>query len=217
LTPLNEQLKTLKTEIKNFVCGSLNVSKENFTANIESGGLGFPDLDEFIYALQCGWIKKCIGNTIENWRFDLNLTTNYNPVTFSQFDSWSGDQQLALGLSVSYETFKVCYYLINDNFLVSEFFGNPLLQTQNNLRWDTGQIPPPNDNNWQQRKKILMSDKFTDTGTVKSREELSVVFSCNLPVDTYQSLKRAIELSKQKANKKKFWHLNSVPLTLKIF
>jgi hypothetical protein len=153
ITPSRDQLKTMTNDIKKFVCGSLNVSNENFTAELPAGGIGFPDLAEFICALQCGWLKKCIGSTVDNWRWDLNVSTNFNPTIFSQFDNWSEVNQLALNLSVSYETFKVCFLLINDNFKHSELYGNPLLQTRDNLRWDTSLIPLPNDNDMHKRKK----------------------------------------------------------------
>jgi hypothetical protein len=116
ITPNNDNLNTLKTVIKNFVCGTLSVSSANFSAGIKEGGLGFPDIEEFICGLQISWLKKCIGSRIDTWRYSVNKCTYNNPMLFSQFDQWAIDSNLALGLAASLDSCKVSFYMINNNF-----------------------------------------------------------------------------------------------------
>jgi hypothetical protein len=115
ITPSEENLSEMKKIIKNFVCGTLNVSSSNFSTGVKEGGLGFPDIEEFICSLQISWIKKCISNTINVWRYDVNKNTSNNPLLISQFDEWPISSDLALGLATSLDSLKVCFYHINNN------------------------------------------------------------------------------------------------------
>jgi hypothetical protein len=109
ITPSEGNLSEMKNLIKNFACGTLNISTANFTTGIKEGGLGFPDIEEFICSLQIGWIKKCIGNTIDVWRYDVNKSTGNNPLLISQFDEWPTNSDLALGIATSLHSLKVCF------------------------------------------------------------------------------------------------------------
>jgi hypothetical protein len=204
LTQSDENLSEIKTLIKGFVCGTLNISSSNFSNGVKEGGLGFPDIEEFICGLQIGWIKKCIGSTIDVWRYDVNKSTCNNPMLISQFDEWTISNDLVPGLATSLDSCKVCFYHINNNFLSSEIYGNPLLCVNNgNLRFDINLIPPPTNLNWQHRKNCRINDLLDYTGNFSQKISIERTLQSNLTDETFNSLKTAITSSIQRVNKKK--------------
>jgi hypothetical protein len=46
---------------------------------VDEGGLGLFDLSDFISALQCSWIKRCVQSINDNWRYRIALYGNGNP------------------------------------------------------------------------------------------------------------------------------------------
>jgi hypothetical protein len=54
--PDPEQLKRLTQAINNFIKGNLNLSKDDICLNVDRGGLGMIDVEEFLCGLQCSWI-----------------------------------------------------------------------------------------------------------------------------------------------------------------
>jgi hypothetical protein len=145
LSPAAEQLKRMSATITNFVTGGFRISKDDLFLHSGKGGLGLIDLEEFLCGLQSTWIKKCIGNNIDNWRFDINLDTINNPVNFSQFGKLATETQLYSNWSSAWESTKVCFFQLNDNFLISNLYGNPLLINNRHakLRFDLWIVPPP--------------------------------------------------------------------------
>jgi hypothetical protein len=65
------------------------------------------NLTDFIAALQCSWIKRCHGNIIDNWRFQL-LTTSNGTVTNIVNDTYSRNAlgRVLQNILVSYDRFK---------------------------------------------------------------------------------------------------------------
>jgi hypothetical protein len=185
-------------------CGTLNISTANFTTGIKEGGLGFPDVEEFICSLQIGSIKKCIGNTIDVWRYDVNKSTGNNPLLISQFDEWPINSDLALGIVTSLDSLKVCFYHINNNFLNSELYGNPLLRVNNgNLRFDINLIPPPRNLDWQHRKNCRLHELLDGTGNFDPKISVERTLNCNLTDEVFNNLKAAVISSIKRVNKKK--------------
>jgi hypothetical protein len=58
ISPNKEQLSTLKAIISDFVKGRLNVARDKITLDGKYGGLGMIELDDFITAQQCCWLKR---------------------------------------------------------------------------------------------------------------------------------------------------------------
>jgi hypothetical protein len=218
-TPTEIQIATINTLIKDFVCGTLNISKNNFTMCAKKGGLGMIDIDEFLCSLKCTWVKRCINSKIDNWHLDLNIATHNNPTTFSQFDEWTTSSSWAEGISISLESLTVCFSLLNDNFLHSSLSGNPLLI--NDLRakqkFNLGLIPVPNNNSWVKRRSLIISDLLDFEGNVLPVNLASNVLECNLDGEQYNLLKKAITDSKTWCERKKIQIDGIVSSTLATF
>jgi hypothetical protein len=58
ISPNKEQFSTLKAIISDFVKGRLNVARDKITLDGKYGGLGMIELDDFITAQQCCWLKR---------------------------------------------------------------------------------------------------------------------------------------------------------------
>jgi hypothetical protein len=163
------------------------------------------DIEEFLCSLKCTWVKKCLDNKIDNWRLDLNIATHNNPTTFSQFDEWTTSSSWAEGISISLESLKVCFSLLNDNFLHSSLYGNPLLinELRAKQKFNLNLIPAPNNNSWVNRRSLIISDFLDFEGNVLPVNITSNVLECNLDAEQYNLLKKAITDSKTWWERKK--------------
>jgi hypothetical protein len=205
LSPAAEQLKRMSVTITNFVTGGFRISKDDLFLHNGKGGLGLIDLEEFLCGLQSTWIKKCIGSNIDNWRFDINLDTFNNPVNFSQFGKLATETQLYSNWSSGWESIKVCFYQLNDNFLISNLYGNPLLVNNRHakLRFDLSIVPPPDTGNWNNRTKLKINDFLSVDFRFKSKPEIDFILDIVLNIETYNLLKIAVSDSIHLFHKKR--------------
>jgi hypothetical protein len=73
INPSPEQLSILKKLIYNFVQGQLAVAKDKITLEPQFGGLGMIDLDSFIPALQCSWLKRLNNGSPDTYKEIISL------------------------------------------------------------------------------------------------------------------------------------------------
>ncbi len=90
LTPPDNVVARLNDTMEKFVAGGLNIRKSKLYSPIKEGGVGMLDLNDFISALQCSWIKWCHRNIIDNWRYQL-LTVSAGKVWNIVNDALSKD------------------------------------------------------------------------------------------------------------------------------
>jgi hypothetical protein len=185
--------------------GGFNIKKDDLYLSVKKGGLGMIDLEEFLCGLQCSWIKKCIDNTIDVWRYDLNKDTKDNPIIFSQFSNLAAETSFYLNLGLAWESVKVCFFNTNDNFLRSSLYGNPIFinNRRENLRFDMSLIPDPANQDWERRYAVNFNDLFARELTVKSKAEIEIILDCELTGDLYDIFKIAVQDSTRQFHKKR--------------
>jgi hypothetical protein len=129
IKPNDDLNKTISNEIIKFIIASTCISKQSVCEPAEKGGLGFLDINEFITSLQCSWIKRSAGSSIDCWRQDLNKITGNNPSLVSSDTFDKKRNPILYNISCSFNEFKKAYFMRNYNFLNSNVIGNPLFDT----------------------------------------------------------------------------------------
>jgi hypothetical protein len=73
VSPDTVQVNELKNLIYGFVKGKINVAKDKVTLDPKFGGLGMIDIDNFIIAQQCGWLKRLQNGVHDTYKEVLQL------------------------------------------------------------------------------------------------------------------------------------------------
>jgi hypothetical protein len=108
-------LGDLETLIVNFVKGRMNIAKKRLFRSIEDGGLGLFDLDNFLGAQQCMWIKRS-GNLNEQWKVML-YKFNFGRVYNAKASNICKDEYPILeNICRNYENFQKFFTKHNENF-----------------------------------------------------------------------------------------------------
>jgi hypothetical protein len=79
LTPSHDTILNLQLAMERFVLGGLPLARDRIYKKVGEGGLGLFNLADFISALQCTWIKRCVQSINDNWKYRLALYGNGNP------------------------------------------------------------------------------------------------------------------------------------------
>jgi hypothetical protein len=66
--------------MQRFVLNGLNIGSDRIYSPVKNGGLGLFSLREFIMALQCSWIKRCFLSINDNWKCQVAIFGNGNPL-----------------------------------------------------------------------------------------------------------------------------------------
>jgi exonuclease III len=202
--------------INAFIHGKLKIAKNLTAAPIRKGGLGFIDLKNFIYSLQCSWIKRSINSSIDVWRQEINLITGDTPSIMSPDIVPLDNNPLLYGFAIAFNEFKRCYLSRNDNFLTSKIWGNPnvlidrrtKIPVSNNFWVDSlalgpDPVPPPPALpvpapmlNLHQipvnLKNLVIADFLNIEGNFKPRLELNALLDREIDRERYELLKKTI-------------------------
>jgi hypothetical protein len=67
LDPDPVQLETLRNLIHSFIKGRLNVSVSRITIPVSLGGLGMIDIQDYLCALRCSWVRRAAKEQHDLW------------------------------------------------------------------------------------------------------------------------------------------------------
>ena len=89
------------------------------------GGLGAINIERFLTAQGCGWVKRAFNLCIDNWRFDLTSSCPDNNILALRSSYLNPVVSPILHyLAGCYEKFYISYTEINDNFREAYVFEN---------------------------------------------------------------------------------------------
>jgi hypothetical protein len=71
MTPSQATIDNLQEKMEKFVVKGFSLSADKIYSPIKAGGLGLFKLGDFIAALQCSWIKRCVQSCNDNWKYTL--------------------------------------------------------------------------------------------------------------------------------------------------
>jgi hypothetical protein len=187
----------LQSIMNNFVSGKMRLSGKQITTAIDRGGVGCIDVKNFIMSLQCSWVKRAYGNTIDTWRLELNNRTGGNVLLTTPQIFDIDINPILHGISDSFKEFKANYYLRNENFIESYAIGNPVLygtlrpRTVLHIDFWTRTVPDP-----AQIRQItgLKIKDFVENGTV-NRDNIPIVMMTPIRFQDSEKIKVSIEQS----------------------
>jgi hypothetical protein len=116
LTPSKDTIVNLSTIMENFVCKGFNIAKNRLYMKPKEGGLGLFNLEIFINALQCTWIKRIINSCNDNWKIDLWLASDCNIEQIYRIDTENIVGSTLKNIVFSFKKFCVNFVSINQNF-----------------------------------------------------------------------------------------------------
>ncbi len=113
----------LETLIVNFVKGRMNIAKKRLFRTIEDGGSGLFDLDDFLGAQQCTWIKRS-SNLNEQWKVLLYIC-NYGRIYNAKANNICKEEYPILeNICRNYDKFQNLFTKHNENFKRSYIIEN---------------------------------------------------------------------------------------------
>jgi len=119
-------VKKISGIIEEFVCGKVKIAKHRIFQKRCEGGLELIDLNEYLAAQTCAWVKRAYGlNDI--WKKEL-LLHSYG--TVFNIRSRSFDQKknpILHNMAEKYEIFFLKFTATNENFRKAFVFDNPVL------------------------------------------------------------------------------------------
>jgi hypothetical protein len=78
LDPSPQQLVEINRIIEDFVTYKVVISKERIYAPVSKGGLGMINIESFLAAQKCAWIRRCVSKINDVWRWDFLRLVNYS-------------------------------------------------------------------------------------------------------------------------------------------
>jgi hypothetical protein len=124
ITPSAEQLKVMQNLIDSYVTKGIVIAADRIYDKPKNGGLGLIQLDNYITALQCSWIKRCSMSINDTWRWKLGRACGF---VFSNLRSGSvnrAESPIAANIVQSLVRFQEMFYTTNENFLQAHLVDN---------------------------------------------------------------------------------------------
>jgi hypothetical protein len=115
LTFPTECIASIENSIASFVNGKLNVAKKRLFCSPRNGGLGLFELESFLHAQRCAWIKRCIVLD-EQWKAQLYINNFGNVFNCKAQYTNPESNPVLFGISKSFELMYENYVKKDENF-----------------------------------------------------------------------------------------------------
>ncbi len=124
LDPTTAQLNEINQIIEGFVTHKPVISKERIYLSVKKGGLGMVNIESFLAAQKCAWLRRCFVKINDAWRWDFLRTSNYSlsTVRLESFDKNTNPIQWNIAKAVC--KFQLAYWKKNENYLEAHVFNN---------------------------------------------------------------------------------------------
>jgi len=119
------QIENISNIITRFVGGKLNIAKQRFFKSPSEGGLGLFELQTFLQAQKCSWVRRAFTGS-NNWKIKLQRAGtgtifNQNPEKIEE-----GEHGILHGISKSFQKFAQAYWKNDNNFEKAYIVNNSL-------------------------------------------------------------------------------------------
>jgi len=121
-----EDIKRISCIIEEFVSGKLKISKSRIFQSRCEGGLELIDLNEYIAAQTCSWVKRAYSKD-DLWKQEL-LSNSYGTVFNVRCHNFNKTKNPILhNIAEKYEKFLFKFTVTNENFRKAFVYDNPAL------------------------------------------------------------------------------------------
>jgi len=195
LTPTKNQLKRLQECLDQFCLGTMNLAKKRLYWPASEGGMGLIDLEKFITALQCAWIKRTNQHWCDNWRYDIKKACYGNPCIINEGMFNANCSPILTNLAKSFTTFRTEFLKKDMNYRKAFVFNNPSFKRGRN---DPGILCEQffgHNTAFETRTKLakLKFEDFFERGGPKSLENLNREYELNFSLVIYMRLHAALQ------------------------
>jgi hypothetical protein len=158
------------------------------------GGMGLINLNEFVTALQCTWIKRIYIHGADTWRFDLLQLCNGNPFLIITTMVSKRKHPIIFNIAQSFENFSKKYYGTGKNYMRAYILCNPLFvrgRGENGIlckRFFGENLP----NQTLEKIAKLKLEDLLMRGGIKSLAQINTDLGIDFTLVTYMRLSAAI-------------------------
>jgi hypothetical protein len=138
ISPTAEQLEMLQNLIDGYVTRGMVISKDRLYSQPKQGGLGLIDLNQYIMALQCSWIRRCYTVLNDSWRWRIAEAFNFNFDNPQPVNPDPGLFPIENNILTSFSKFRTPFFGMNENFLQANIVNNPMFLRENPGRANAG-------------------------------------------------------------------------------
>ena len=117
LTPDRETLKEIEQMTERFVTSGFKIAKSCLYVPVNLGGIGLFQLETFINALQCTWIKRAFENCNDNWKYDIVTGSNLNLNNIGKNLIQQDFGNTLLGIAANFHNFAEKFAKVGNNYL----------------------------------------------------------------------------------------------------
>ena len=117
LSPDRETLIEIEQMMEGFVTSGFQIAKSCLYVPANSGGIGLFQLETFITALQCTWIKRAFENCNDNWKYDIVTGSNLNLNNIGKNEIQQDFGGTILGIAANFRKFAEKFAKVGNNYL----------------------------------------------------------------------------------------------------
>jgi hypothetical protein len=124
VTPTQQQLNILQSLIDNYVKSSIVIANDRLYMKPSDGGLGLINLNSYIAALQCSWVKRCTIVINDSWRWTLAVSCNFH-LDLLRADNIDKDLfPITHNIAASFSKLQTEFWKLHENFLNAPLVDN---------------------------------------------------------------------------------------------
>ena len=179
LSPDRETLIEIEQMMEGFVTSGFQIAKSRLYVPANSGGIGLFQLETFITALQCTWIKRAFENCNDNWKYDIVTGSNLNLNNIGKNEIQQDFGGTILGIAANFCKFAEKFAKVGNNYLKTPIlncnifgYGRGMNEKFDNTIFDTAV------NGTEKFKKVTWDLLFTNN-EIKSKGETELIIGCN--------------------------------------
>jgi hypothetical protein len=125
LSPESDVLMRIQEIFDGFALKGQSISKDRRYLHPNQGGAGLFNLNDFLIAQRCTWVKRAITNVNDNWRLTLLASVPGGDLFNLRACDIPREKSLILHeIAWSFEFFNGCYSLLENNYRKSAIFQN---------------------------------------------------------------------------------------------
>jgi hypothetical protein len=206
ISPTKDQCNLLQNLIDGYVTKGIVIANDRLYDHPKMGGLGLINLEHYIAALQCSWIRRCFTVINDSWRWRIADGFNFNFENPQGYNPDPDRYPIEHNIIVSFTKFRSKFYECNENFLHAKVVNNPMF-----FRGIPGRLQEPGivdpaffglqffERHKERLLEMKMNNLFVD-GTMKNFQELvrttgvpftQVIYLRLIPVCNYALVKYA--------------------------
>jgi hypothetical protein len=207
ITPINDvKIQEVQAVINSFISSKMKLSKESITLDPCRGGAGFINIKLFLQSLQCSWVKRALQCKIDSWRLELAFITGGNICLLSDTIIDPSINPILHSFAKSFVSFKMCFYMRNNNFLGSHVLHNPCVIKNKREKIQADEnfwINEVTGITWDTIASLKISDFLMPDESLKDDIQLRAILRSQMDNDTLLTIKTAVRDSLKMVSKGK--------------